>query len=227
MFHFVLLSGGAILIGRSYPPPPRPLSVPLAPPRPLVLYTHPLATTTAAAAAHLLFLYYNVRALSGGSDGSGAEAGLPAECRLERVPGWDCFSNELHSSGLYVSVWGTPPFALAGSFPPCARANLLFFFLLPSSSVPFLRPGPPYSRRARLSMRESFLSMVTRACYVENIVCRDLRQVIIEYLSRLFHPSPLFLSLRLPTFLNIFLALSRAINGEKLFLSIVAFRRYS
>lgn len=127
MFHFVLLSGGAILIGRSYPPPPRPLSVPLAPPRLLVLYTHPLATTTAAAAAHLLFLYYNVRALSGGSDGSGAEAGLPAGCRLERVPGWDCFSNELHSSGLYVSVWGTPPFALAGSFPPCARANLLFF----------------------------------------------------------------------------------------------------
>lgn len=44
---------------------------------PSVLYTHPLATTTAAA-AHLLFLYYNVRALSGGSDGSGAEAGLPA-----------------------------------------------------------------------------------------------------------------------------------------------------
>lgn len=134
MFHFVLLSGGAILIGRSYPPPPRPLSVPLAPPRPLVLYTHPLATTTAAAAAHLLFLYYNVRALSGGSDGSGAEAELPAGCRLERVPGWDCFSNELHSSGLYVSVWGTPPFALAGSFPPCARANLLFF----SSSFPLL-----------------------------------------------------------------------------------------
>lgn len=108
------------------------------------------------------------------------------------------------------------------------RARIsFFFFLLSSSSVPFLRPGPPYSRRARLSMRESFLSMVTRACYVANIVCRDLRQVIIEYLSRLFYPSPLFLSLRLPTFLNIFLALSRAINGEKLFLSIVAFRRCS
>lgn len=43
---------------------------------------HPLPL--AAAAAHLLFLYYNVRALSGGSDGSGAEAGLPAGCRLER-----------------------------------------------------------------------------------------------------------------------------------------------
>lgn len=77
MFHFVLLSGGAILIGRSYPPPP---PVRCWSPRvssPSVLYTHPLATTTAAA-AHLLFLYYNVRALSGGSDGSGAEAGLPA-----------------------------------------------------------------------------------------------------------------------------------------------------
>lgn len=59
----------------------------LAPFHPLVLHTHPLATTIAVATAHLLFLYYNVRALSGGSDGSGAEEGLPAECRLERVPG--------------------------------------------------------------------------------------------------------------------------------------------
>lgn len=153
MFHFVLLSGGAILIGRSYPPPPsHPLVSPqLVPSRhlaPFVLYTHPLATTTAAA-AHLLFLYYNVRALSGGSDGSGAEAGLPAGCRLERVPGWDCFSNELHSSGLCVSVWGTPTFALARSFPPREREIFFSTFLfLPS---PFLHPpfGPPCSRRVR------------------------------------------------------------------------------
>lgn len=76
---FCFVVRGAILIGRSYPPSPS-ASVRRWSRRassPFVLYTHPLATT--AAAAHLLFLYYNVRALSGSSDGSGAEAGLPAE----------------------------------------------------------------------------------------------------------------------------------------------------
>lgn len=130
MFHFVLLSGGAILIGRS------PTRLPPLPRHPFVLRAHPPATTTAAvAAAHLLFLYYNVRALSGDSDGSGAEAGLPAGCRLERVPGWDCFSNELHSSGLCVSVWGTPTFALSASLPPRVCAQFFYFSLSLSLSL--------------------------------------------------------------------------------------------
>lgn len=170
--------------------PPSPSRHPFASPP---SYTHPPATTTAAAAAaaHLLFLYYNVRALSGGSDGSGAEAGLPAGCRLERVPGWDCFSNELHSSGLCVSVGGAPPFTLAGSFPPRARESSFFPPFPPLSSWPSFSPrGPPYFSPRAAFDGESFLSMVTRACYVANIVRRDRRQVIIEYLSSILSLSP-------------------------------------
>lgn len=200
MFHFVLLSGGAILIGRSYPPPPfHPLVAPqLVPSRhlaPFVLYTHPLATTTAAA-AHLLFLYYNVRALSGGSDGSGAEAGLPAGCRLERVPGWDCFSNELHSSGLCVSVWGTPTFALARSFPPREREIFFSTFLfLPSLSSPPFRPSllPP---RARLSMENhscqwSPAHVTSRILYVGIFVIRSSSSICRAFFLFLYLSFPL------------------------------------
>lgn len=187
MFHFVLLSGGAILIGRSYPSPsPHP---PLVPSRTLVLRPVHLPTLLSLPPPSpppiFFFLYYNVRALSGGSDGSGAEAGLTAGCRLERVPGWDCFSNELHSSGLCVSVWGTPPLALTGSFPPRARENLFFspsFFFRPFSSSP---PLPLPSRPPRLTLfppRRGFRWRIILVNGHPRMLHRDLRQVIIEYL---------------------------------------------
>lgn len=171
----------------SYPPP-----LPRFPLRP----AHPpsLATTTAAAAvaaAHLLFLYYNVRALSGGSDGSGAEAGLPAGCRLERVPGWDCFSNELHSSGLCVSVWGTPTFALSASLPPRVCAQFFYFFLSLSLAL-FLHFSPVFlifASSCSFSMENYSCQWSPRMLGREHCsTSRSLRQVIIchDYFIRLF-----------------------------------------
>lgn len=96
------------------------------------------------------------------------------------------------------------------------------FLYLPSLSS----PRPILSSPRAAFDGESFLSMVTRVCYIANIVCRDLRQVIIEYLSRLF----LFLLPSCPfvSFFS-FSSRSRAISAKKLFLShktITGYEKY-
>ena len=168
MFHFVLLSGSAILIERSYPPAPRSLSVPSRRSIPSSC-TSTLSLPLPPLPPLISFFYIITCGSLGGSDGSGAEEGLSAGCRLERVPGWDCFSNELHSLGLCVSVWGTPPFVLVGSFPLHERESFSpsSFSLL--SSLSSLRPIL-FSPRTAFD-RESFLLMVTHARMLRRKYC--------------------------------------------------------
>lgn len=142
---------------------------------------HPLPL--AAAAAHLLFLYYNVRALSGGSDGSGAEAGLPAGCRLERgcqgeialvmnyiARGYVSLSEEYHH-----------PRSPLSSFPQHdararTRARFSFLFFLRRFFLFYF--FPLIFSRAALD-GESFLSMVTaRALRRKYYTLRSLSMII-------------------------------------------------
>lgn len=100
------------------------------------------------------------------------------------------------------------------------RVRVNLFFLLPFSSVPFLRP-PVHLIPARLSMENhscqwSPAHVTSRILYAGNLSVRSSSSICRVFFLFL-HPSPLFICI-------LFLALSSAISGKKLFSSIVVLR---